>query len=223
MSMIFTPPGLFSQTMYGSGQTQLVEAAFVRFLNVELDGSRMNAGKIGEIATQVTRAISDHYETFSSALPVPEKENVERIAKASGIDVKPATIEYLSNAYLFRAIRDYFDLPNKDRFPRFDIGGFLVFTMNGSIVASPAEDSSDRTFHYTRMPSRKTECETSSRNGRLKDDIAVGHGLKSTAYATSAIRRLLYVPAQKADLFEAVHRSVTSASLSVSRFVTRGG
>lgn len=222
MSMNFTPPGLFSQTMYGTGQTGLVQAAFVKFLDVELDGSRMNAGKIGEIATQVTRTISDHYEDFSAALPVSEQRNVGRIAKESGIAIKPATIEYLSNAYLFRAIRDYFDLPNQDHFPRFDIGGFIVFTMNGSILASPAEDSRNRTFHYTRMPSRKNVSATSSRNGRLYEDIAVGQPLIASAYTTSAVSRLLYVPAQRADLFESVHQSITSASLSVSQF-TRGG
>src|SRR5947207_3422979 len=110
MTNIITP-GKFSQVMYGQQQAGLLEAAFDRLLSLELDGSQVNAQRMGEFATQVASSISDHCKELSAALPSFERENVERIAKDNGMEPRLATVEYLSNAYMFRAIRDYFGLP----------------------------------------------------------------------------------------------------------------
>ncbi len=219
----YLDPGMFSQAMYGQQQTELLEAAFGRLLNLELNGSQVNAQRMGEFATQVAASISDHFEELAAALPFFEKQNVERIAKDNGTEPRAATVEYLSNAYMFRAIRDYFGLPPQDIFTQMDAGGFLAFTWNGSIVASPPEiDPTRRTFHYTRMPSRKNSIETSSRNGELRRDILIGHRLRTSAFKTSAVLRLLYIPEDQAPLFEAIRESAIASSLSVSRFITRG-
>lgn len=65
-----------------------------------------------------------------------------------------------------------------------------MFTLNGSIVASPPEENPRRrTLHYSRMPSRTASLQTSSRHGELLQDISVGHRLKTSAFVTSAILR----------------------------------
>jgi hypothetical protein len=215
-------PGNMTQMMYATQQVGLLEAAFDRLLGLEIDGRAMNARGIQDFATQVASSISDHYEELSAVLPHSERENVRRIAKEHGLATRDATIEYLANAYLFRAIRDYFDLPRQDAFQQMDAGGFLAFTCNGSLVASPPRDGARRrTFHYTRMPSRTDITETSSREGELLGDVAVGHRMISSALSTSAVHRLLYVPNGRSDLFEAIRGTMVAASLSVSMFVTR--
>lgn len=220
MSNIVDP---FSNNMYASQQASLLEAAFGHCLNLELDQTQMNAQRMGEFATTVAASISDHYDELSAALPQTERQHVvERLAEDNGMGTRSAVVEYLSNAYMFRVIRDYFGLPRQDIFPQLDIGGFLAFTGNGSIVASPPEDDlKRRTFHYTRMPSRRISFQTSSQNGGLLGDVRVGHRLKATSFHTSAIQRLLYIPASKAGLFETIRRSMIASSLSVSAFVSR--
>ncbi len=215
------PPGVFSQVMFSTQHAPFLAAAFDRLVGIELKGVRMNAQVMGDFATRVTASISDHVEELSAALYLPETRNIERIAKDNKIEPRTAMVEYLANAYLFRSLRDYFDLPRQDFFPQLDVGGFLAFTFNGSIVASPPTPKRLRALHYTRMPSRNTKLHTSSWEGEMKSGIALGHRLETTAFTASAVRMLLYVPTEKSHLFEAIRESSVIGSLSVSSFVTR--
>lgn len=215
-------PGTFSQAMYATRQIGLLESAFDRLLGLELDGSRMDAQSMGEFVSEVAASVSNHYGELSAALPQSDRQHVQRIAAESGLEARAATVEYLSNAYMFRAIRDYFGLPPKNVFHQMDAGGFLAFTWNGSIVASPPESGSRwRTLHYTRMPSRTNRIETSSRNAELLRDIVVGHRLRSSTLTTSPIQRLLSVPETQFDLFQAVRDSMVAASITLSSIASK--
>jgi hypothetical protein len=174
------------------------------------------------MAERIAGTVSDHYERLSSSLDATERAWVRQIATSNGIDERNAGIEYLSNACLFQAMRSYFDLPNQDRMPWTDFGGFLAFTWNGSIIASPpAWGEGRRTFHYTRMPSRTADLDTSSRDGALLRDPEVGHRLVTSVFTSSAVRKLLYVPAARAQMFSEIHNSMVLGSATISRIVTR--
>jgi hypothetical protein len=205
------------------GQSGLLENAFGHFLSLELNGDQLNAQRMQSFATEVTSAIATHLEPLAAALPPLERINIEKIATESRIPVRTAQIEYLSNAYLVRAIRDYFDLPAGSVFPQFDTGGFLAFTGNGSIIASPPEPSPrrGRTLHYSRMPSRDNSVQTRSYPALLLGDITVGDSLASSAFRTSAVRMLLTIPPRQALLFDEIQQTTLTGSASVSMILSR--
>jgi hypothetical protein len=223
MSTLIPVAGQMTQVMMGQSQAGLLESAFGHFLNLELQGDQLNAQKMREFATQVTVSITQHVDVLSRALPFAERQNIERIARENRLDVHSAQIEYLANAYMFRAIRDYFDLPSGNAFSQFDAGGFLAFTGNGSIVASPPEAASGRrrTLHYSKMPSRDNSVETRSYQGDLLGDVMVGDRLATSAFTTSAVRMLLTIPARQALLFDAIRESTLAGTASVSMIMTR--
>jgi hypothetical protein len=218
---VVSATGMFSQVMYATQQASLLEEAFSRLVGIELGETQLDAQSMSDFAARVATSISRHADEFAAALHLPEKRNIEKIASHSGLKPRAAMVEYLANDYLFRAIRDYFELPRKKTFPQGDAGGFLAFTYNGSIVASPSASSRLRKIHYTRMPSRDASLESSIQYGALRGDIEIDRCLATTAFTTSAVRMLLYVPERQSHLFDSIQEN-TFAGVSMTSLITRG-
>jgi hypothetical protein len=216
--------GQFTQIiLFGTQQAILFESAMHDFLGFfDVKEARMDARSMEGFATRLTASVADHVEKLSAALDPSEKRNILRIAEKNGIEPRAAKIEYLAKAFLFRAFRHYFDLPQTNIFPHLDKGGFLVFTSNGSMVASPPTPERERTLHYTRMPSRKIPFQTSSQDGHMHRDIVCGHRLATSAFTTSAVQMLLYVPKEQSHLFDTICENAITGSFTISTFVTLG-
>ena len=210
-------------------QGSVIENAIAQLLGPELKRESVNAADLLGMTERLTATIRDHLPTLSAALSPREHRRVRKIAADSAIDEQIAMIEYLANASLMRALRDYHELPARDVFLKDDRrGGFITLTKNGSMVSSGphAFPCRNRTLHYVRMPSRTISMSQSeTRRGQLEDDIRIVHGLRSTAFNTSAVSMLLYVTPDKAAEFEQLREwaetGLSSVHYTVSQIVKR--
>lgn len=204
----YVPPSEFagSDLTEAVYQGSVIENAIDQLLGHELSRKSVNADALFAMAERMTATIRDHLPTLAAALTPYQRRSIHKIATDSSIDEQNAMVEYLANASLIRALRDYHDLPARNFFLRNDrAGGFIALTKNGSIISSgpPVLPRRNRTFHYIRMPSRKIPLSNAeTRRGQLKRDIRIGHRLRSTAYSSSRVTMLLYVTPDKASEFE---------------------
>jgi hypothetical protein len=219
------PVGLLTLGVYDFDNGALLEAAFFQFLNRELEGRALDASQLSSIAEDLTKAVSENLSELFDKLPLSQKEDIRRIARQHGMTDREASIEYLANTCLFLMIRDYFELPQRESLLKDDPAGFVLLTRNGSMVSSPplGGNSQRRTFHYTRMPSRKNaHIQTGAYSGILTDDIQRGSRFSCSAMNASEVHLILYIPPDKAALFEQIRQGSEVASSIVATIIPRG-
>lgn len=209
--------GEMTRVLHGVEGEDVLEAAFDRLLGADIDRRSITAEQLEQMAAELTRTIFDNLAELAAAVPAGERATIRELADRHGIDERVALTEYLANAFLFRVIRDFHDLQKRDRFSKDDTAGFVIFTRNGSLVSSPPIErpGQERTFHYMKMPSRKTKVKTGSRTSRLEEDITIGARLMS-GYHTSAVTLILSIPLDKADLFDQIRRHTEAGSKIVA-------
>lgn len=202
----------------------LLAESFAHLLNVELRGDGLNGEKIGAMSESIVASVRERYDELSAALTARERMAIEAMIPDSNASIEQITTEYIANALMFRAIRDFYELAKAHHIPMGSKSGFILLTVNGSIVSSPPIANPDHTRHisYTRIPSRTIELQTGQHNGRLKKDIEEGHKFHSEGLHTSAISLIIEIPEGRQDLFELVDKSSTTSLASVSMF-TRSG
>lgn len=219
--------GQMTLAVYDADHPTLLDAACRDFVNIwgHEDGQvgDLDHIRLASLGENLAQTIHHDLERWWCLLEPRDKENVNRLVKKIGQNnnqAKELKAEYIANRCLFIIIRDHFKLDKKQFMSHYDVGGFIFLTYNGSMVSSPPLEAAgqSRTLYYVKMPSRiDSGAQTRDyTNVRLRSDIEVDKECRHSAMKRmSPVRFLIYVPPQKAHIFDRVRETAEQSSMVI--------